>query len=101
MARRVRHGRAFWEKAVRDFEVSGETHGTFTRNKGVTVSALRHWVYKYYSYTCCGPPPHLRDSAANWRELQRPGAHRPDKPDVRATGELDRWAGPPGDDVQL
>lgn len=46
MASKVRHGRAFWEKTVRDFEGSDQTHGAFAQSKGVTVGALRHWLYK-------------------------------------------------------
>ncbi len=46
MASRERHGHAFWERTVRDFEQSNQTHEAFARSKGVTVSALRGWLYK-------------------------------------------------------
>jgi hypothetical protein len=46
MASRVRHDRAFWENTIRELEQSGEAHGAFAARKRVTVSGLRHWLYK-------------------------------------------------------
>ncbi len=46
MASSTRHDRAFWEKIVEDYEASGEAHASFARRRGVTVSALRHWLYR-------------------------------------------------------
>ena len=46
MASAVRHDRGFGEKLVRDYATSGETHVAFARQRGVSVGALRHWLYK-------------------------------------------------------
>ena len=46
MASMMRHDRAFWEKTVQTFEQSGATHAVFAHRMGVTVGALRHWLYK-------------------------------------------------------
>ena len=46
MASTARHDRAFWERLIDDFETSGETHALFAHHQGVTVGALRYWLYR-------------------------------------------------------
>src|SRR5262249_35049062 len=46
MTTMVRRDRAFWEKTVRDFHKSNETHESFAQRQGVSLAALRYWLYK-------------------------------------------------------
>lgn len=46
MASTLRHDRGFWEEVVRAYETSGASHAAFAQQRGVSVSALRHWLYK-------------------------------------------------------
>lgn len=46
MASTSRQDRDFWERTIVDFERSGATHAVFAQRAGVTLGALRHWLYK-------------------------------------------------------